>query len=159
MSSTDNYDTNITFQFKEETTSKGFNHLLAGIIPQAIYRGGTLQINSGDSTKVDILPYMAWKDANDEYSVAVKISTGENVTVSPTPTNNLIIMKYDWIDNVIQNYPDYYTIPNGSEAERDIIFGIVLFSGSSNIVESFDYTNRSENPFTLMKYFDSYYEL
>ena len=146
MSSTDNYGTNITFQFKEELSSKEFNHLLAGILPQAIYRGGLLQIMSGDPTQIEILPYMSWKDANDLYSVAVKISTQSGVAMSPTPINNLVIMKYDWIDNVIQNYPDYYVIPSGSQLERDLIFGEVLFSGSA--ITDFDYASRSVNPFT-----------
>jgi len=145
MANIDNYNTNITFQFKEETKSKNFNHLLAGIIPQAIYRGGDLQIYSGDNSMVEITPYISWKNANSDYSIAVKISTGNNVLISPSEINNLIIMKYLWIDDVIQNYPDYYAVPSGTQIESDLVFGEVVYSGTA--IVGFDYTNKSISPF------------
>ena len=159
MANVDNYDTNITFQFKEETKSKGFNHLLAGILPQAIYSGGQIGIYSGDARRITISPYIAWKNASVDNSVAVKISTGENVVISPSVVNSLIVMRYTWIDNVIQNYPDYYAIPPLLKQTNDLVFGEILFSGVSTVITGIEYADRDNNPFEQIKYFDTYYTL
>ena len=97
MSSTINNGSQVlTFDYRQEGTSEGFNKLLYTLIPQGIIEGGSLSNTAGGLT-VDIAPMVCYfKDTTNQ--VGVRLETTDNARLSVSASNPYIVGDFTWIN-------------------------------------------------------------
>ena len=137
MSSTiNNGSQNLTFDYRQEGTSEGFNKLLYTLIPQGILKGGNLSINSG--LIVNIAPMTCYfKDETNE--VGVRIETRENATVTLSQAKPYVVGEFTWI-NTEDNFMEFKAVDLPSDDQ--IVFGRGIFA-SVNTISGFDTTYKT----------------
>ena len=137
MSSTiNNGSQTLTFDYRQEGTSEGFNKLLYTLIPQGIIKGGALSTNSG--LVVNIAPMTCYyKDTTNE--VGVRIETSENATVTVSQSKPYVVGDFTWI-NTEDNFLEFKSVD--SPTSTQIVFGRAIFENVSNI-SGYDYTYKT----------------
>jgi len=138
MSTTNNGNQIISFDFKHIATGRNFNTLLRNILKPGIYSGGTL--SKIDNSTIAISPFDAWFDVDTDKSCHISTSTPVQLTV--TSAYPVLYMIFNWSDSE-NNFIDFLFRAVGSPVvTNEIQIGVVGFTGP-NVNGTFDYANRT----------------
>jgi hypothetical protein len=136
MGTTD-YGTQIlSFDFREEGLSKGFNRLNYGLQPQGVYSGGNFtRVSNTEITVAPILCFF-YDDVN---KVGVRVETTVNASITVSSSTYYIIGRFSWVD-ALDNYMDILAVT--TPLATDLIFGKLVFDGATLTTE-FDYSTKA----------------
>lgn len=128
----------ISYNFKEEIASKGFNKLNYKIFPKGVYYGGSF--NKIDDNSIHISPtILLFEDVNN--LVSIKIETLDVATVEVNNSNVFVIGRFSWVDTE-NNFMDFLAVDEISILESDIVFGRVQYNGLV-LTTNFDYSRKT----------------
>ncbi len=138
MSTINNGNQTLTYDFKEEILSVGFNKLNYKLHPQGIYNGGDF-VRISD-TIIEITPlYCVFED--DVNKLSVRIETTENATVTVDNTKQYIVARFTWV-NSENNFMDFVAVDYLDIQATDLILGRFQYIGIV-LQETFDYSKKS----------------
>lgn len=138
MGTTNNGGQILTFDFKQQGTSEGFNKLFYKLLPTGILSGG--QLTRVTDTSITISPMLCfYEDTARELGARLETTLDANVTVSSaTP---FVVGRFVWL-NVEENYMDFLSVSYGDIEEGDLIFGKCVYSDNITL-SRFDYSRKS----------------
>ena len=148
MGSIDNGTQRITYDFKEEIVSEGFNKLNYKLHPKGIYEGGTFTRVS--DTQITVAPFISVFEDNTA-TMNVRIETQDDATVTVSNTDIYVIARFSWL-NTENNFMDIIAVPFLSITENDLILGRLQYSGIV-LSTTFDYSRKS---WVYTKFYDMY---
>jgi len=127
------------FDYRQEITSQGFNQHTNKLFARGIYSGGELFKIS--DTQVSLSSFLSVFEDIDA-KVTLKIETTEAVIIeSPSiAVTPYIIGRFTW-QNAEENYMDFFAVAEINLLPTDLIFGKIVFNGSTII--DFDYSQKS----------------
>lgn len=136
----------ISFDFKQEATSPGFNKINVGLIKPGLYKGGKVTLNISDPASPfwSISPMnLAMKALDpDGREILVSVTTtapvlvnaivgGQYAPLDPLLENDYkIITKLDWF-NLTNNYADFLVLPVTTSYYNEIIICRLTAQGGS----------------------------
>lgn len=148
MGSTNLGNQSISYDFKEEILSVGFNKLNYKLHPKGIYSGGNLiRIND---TSIEIEPMVALFE-DDTNKLSVRIESQDNAILTVSNINIYIVARFTWI-NTENNFMDFLAVPAVDIEDTDLILGRLQFNGSV-LTTDFDYSKKS---WVSTHYYDFY---
>lgn len=136
----------MTFDFKEQGTSRAFNKLNHRLFPQGILSMEGEVERGGNDTTVFIPPFRAVMQ-DDENKVNVNLYTTETATVAVSPSRPYVIGRWEWQD-MEDSYMDFRAVSFTGSGEdslqpTDIIFAKCLFESNGTLNTVFDTTRRT----------------
>jgi hypothetical protein len=148
MSTINNGNQILSYDFKEEILSLGFNKINYKLHPSGIYTGGNF-IKVSD-TIIHISPMMClFEDENNKASI--RIETLENAEVEVNNTLQYIVGRFSWYQ-AENNFMEFVAVDAIDILPTDLIFGRFSYIGIV-LQETFDYTKKS---WVTSNYYDLY---
>lgn len=138
MGSTNLGNQTLTFDFKQEGTSEGFNKIMYNLIPKGIIRGGELT-KLTDST-VSISPFLCFFE-DTSVETGTRLETSSDVSVSVSQANNYIVGRFNWL-NIEDNYMDFLGVSSSNIQPTDLIFGRAIYD-TLGVLQNFDVSEKS----------------
>jgi hypothetical protein len=149
MSSVDNGNQILTYDYREEMIAYRFNRLNYKISSRGIYQGGEL-IRTSDTT-VSVTPFVCLcEDDSGVSAMAIRIETQTLASViNVIPSKPYIIGTFKWYD-LEDNYMNIQSSDATGIGTNDIIFGRAIFTGSTLV--SFDLSETTYSTPNLLKF-------
>lgn len=138
MGSTNLGNQTLTFDFKQEGTSEGFNKIMYNLIPKGIIKGGELT-KLTDST-VSISPFLCFFE-DTSVETGTRLETSSDVSVSVSQANNYIVGRFNWL-NIEDNYMDFLGVSSSNIQPTDLIFGRAIYD-TLGVLQNFDISEKS----------------
>jgi len=138
MGSTNLGNQTLTFDFKQEGTSEGFNKIMYNLIPKGIIKGGELT-KLTDST-VSISPFLCFFE-DTSVETGTRLETSSDVSVSVSQANNYIVGRFNWL-NIEDNYMDFLGVSSSNIQPTDLIFGRAIYD-TLGVLQNFDVSEKS----------------
>lgn len=138
MGSTNLGNQTLTFDFKQEGTSEGFNKIMYNLIPKGIIRGGELT-KLTDST-ISISPFLCFFE-DTSVETGTRLETSSDVSVSVSQANNYIVGRFNWL-NIEDNYMDFLGVSSSNIQPTDLIFGRAIYD-TLGVLQNFDVSEKS----------------
>lgn len=151
MASTNLGDQLITFRYQQEGTSKGFNELLCGVLPEGVISGGELTKANDFTVQIEKM-HMLIGDGD----VVVHVQTREIISLAISSERPYIVASFNWSQS-INNYVNFEakSFNELNLMSHPIILGKGVYNGE-NLGTEFDYTRKTKCPFSY--YTDFFYD-
>jgi hypothetical protein len=140
MSSINNGNQILTYDYRQLIKSQEFNMLNYKLHTKGIYEGALLTKVTDSEIKVS--PFVCLYE-DETSSVSVKIQTLSDASVSVSASNVWVIGRFIWL-NTEDNYMDIIAVAKEDVQETDMVFGRLQYDGST-LTTNFDYSQTSYN--------------
>ncbi len=143
----------LTYDYRQDVVSVGFNRLNYKLHPKGIYEGGSL--SKVTNTSVSVFPMVCLYDySSGTTGLTTRIQTYDSVTVtSVSPSAPYIVGTFAWIDTE-NNYMDFSAVDEAALTDNMIIFGRATFNGLT-MNTTFDYSRATYSYAKRFGFFDN----
>lgn len=138
MSSINNGNQKLYFDYKQEIKSQEFNKLSHKLHKNGIYSGG--ELTKVLDFEIRVQPFTLFHE-DDYNNVSVRIETTSFAVCKVSPSTPYIIGRFIWL-NTEENYMDIISVSKEEIVSSDLVFGRGIYEGST-LLNVFDYSERS----------------